>query len=103
MQARAQGDSWTWGTHTLHRVSSIRYLGVHLHQSGSWEALVQQAAHKGPQVLHNWARVHASSLPPVCYKLRLIDSHLRAVMEYGMEVWGPGDPRTASGETAGAH
>ena len=95
-QARAQGDSWTWGTHTLHRVSSIRYLGVHLHETGSWEPHVQQAAHKGLQVLHKWARVLASSRLPVCHKLRLVNSHLRPVMEYGMEVWGPGDPRAAS-------
>ena len=96
MQARAQGDSWTWGMHTLHTASSIRYLGVHLHESVSWEAHVQQAAHKGLQVLHKWARVLASLRLPVCHKLRLVNSHLRPVKEYGMEVRGPGDPRTAS-------
>jgi len=92
-QAAAGSHTWQWGEHALTRVHSIRYLGVHLHESGSWDGHVQQAAHKGTQVLHKWARVLTSGRLPVRHKLRLINSHLRPVMEYGMEVWGPGDIR----------
>ena len=91
----AVADAWTWGAHTLIRVHSIRYLGVQLHESGSWVTHVQQATQTGLQVLHQWARVLASSWLPVRLKMRLTSCPLRPVMKYGMKVWGPSNPHGA--------
>ena len=41
-----------WGPHQLTRVPCERYLGIHLHESCTWDRQVQAAADKGRRALY---------------------------------------------------
>ena len=85
----AQAERWFWGTTPLQRVSSIKYLGLHFHESGCWDEHVAQVAAKGHRVLGQWLPVLANPMLPVSLKRRVIVSRLLPVLTYGMEVWNP--------------
>ena len=89
--ASVQDERWFWGDVPLKRVSSVKYLGLHFHESGSWGEHIQQVAAKGHRVLGQWLPVLTSSSLPVSLKRKVIVSRLLPVLTYGMEVWSPLD------------
>ena len=89
-RAAAASCAFYWGTDALPRCSSVRYLGLHLHEDGSWTEHIAAATRKGWAAYHSWAPVLASSRIRVALKIRIINTFIRPVMEYAMEIWGVG-------------
>lgn len=90
IRAAHASDAFYWGPDVLPRCSCVRYLGLHLHEDGSWSEHIAQATRKGWATYHSWAPVLASSRIRVSTKLRVLNTYIGPVMEYAMEVWGVG-------------
>jgi hypothetical protein len=86
----AIADAWRhdfrWGTSSLAVVDQVRYLGIWLTSSWSWDAHNAAANRKGFGDFHSWRRVLLSSRFGVAAKLPVIHSVIRPVLEYGMKV-----------------
>jgi hypothetical protein len=85
----ARRHDFHWGTSSLTVVDQVRYLGIWLTSSWSWDTHIAAAYRKGLGAFHAWRPVLLSSRFSVAAKLRIIHSVIRPVLEYGMEVWGP--------------
>ena len=85
----AAGATWYWGDEELSRVTSVKYLGLHFHETCSWGEHVARAADKTNAALNMWAPVLASPTIPVHLKSHVIKSRVLPVLQYGMEVWAP--------------
>jgi hypothetical protein len=80
-----------WVTSSLTVVDQLRYLGIWLTSSWSWDTHIAAAYRKGLGAFHSWRPVLMSSRFLVAAKLRIIHSVIRPGLEYGMEAWGPPD------------
>jgi hypothetical protein len=85
----ARHHDFHWGTSSLTVVDQLRYLGIRLTSSWSWETHIAAAYRKGLGPFHSWRPVLMASRFSVAAKLRIIHSVIRPVLEYGVEVWGP--------------
>jgi Reverse transcriptase (RNA-dependent DNA polymerase) len=86
----AQHHVFRWGVHPLRIVTEVKYLGLWLTSSWAWDKHLSATLQKGYGAFHAWRRVLASPHISVDVKLRIIDSTIRPVLEYGMEAWSPG-------------
>ena len=86
---REEGTRWHWGEVELSRVQTMKYLGLHFHESGSWATQVDMAAAKGHQAFMQWIPVLVSPVLPVTLKRKVIATRIVPVLTYGMEVWSP--------------
>jgi len=84
-----QHSQWHWGDTQLNRVQTMKYLGLHFHESGSWAAHIDMAATKGHHALRQWLPVLLNSALPVSLKRKVITSRIVPVLTYGIEVWSP--------------
>ena len=79
-----------YGGATIDRVTSFRYLGVELHSTHASCAAAAARALAGRQALHTLRRRMAQSgLQEPKLAMALFDEHVRPVMAYGVEIWGP--------------
>jgi hypothetical protein len=90
----ARRHEFHWGTSSLTVVDQVRYLGIRVTSSWSWDTHIAAAYRKGLEAFHSWRPVLMSSNVSVAAKLRIIHSVIRPVLQYGMEVWGPPEGST---------
>jgi hypothetical protein len=99
-------DAWRhafhWGTSSLTVVDHVRYLGIWLTSSWTWDTHIAAAYRKVLGAFHSGRLVLMSSRFSVAAEFHVIRSVIRPVLEYGMEVWGPPEGSTQRKRKRGA-
>ena len=85
--SRLRHPPFMWGGTAIRCVRSAPYLGLHLHDSCSWDLQLQTAARKGRMALHKWSRVLRSPFIPAAAKRLVLHTRVAPSMWYGMELW----------------
>jgi hypothetical protein len=72
----------------LETVKSFKYLGVHLFKNGHWNRTQKTIAHHASFAMHNLFTVFNQLELQTSEKIKLFDSLVGSILNYGGEVWG---------------